>query len=248
MKAAHPDAAKGASPGAWRKVLSTTLRRPRPCSLWQAWIVASTAGVGGWLSWKATYPCNPAAESGPLARLADLKNWWGDFRPILLAYLIHPIVPRRVFDGAGETRPRRFAWRRMGTEKIACLWHDVPSWPAFGRFWVGYWVIISHSRDGEMQTRMYRKLGFKLIRGSTGRGGVRAAVEAIKGAEKAPDWPSRPTAQRDRPASCKGRHLHGQESGRGPVPYGNLGASAHLGEVVGSIHGADSVRRGDDSP
>ena len=44
----------------------------------------------------------------------------------------------------------------------------------------GWWVIISNSNDGDMQTYLFGRLGFPAIRGSTGRGGVRAAVEAIR--------------------------------------------------------------------
>ena len=41
-------------------------------------------------------------------------------------------------------------------------------------------MIISQSNDGEIQTGIFKRLGYKVIRGSTGRGGVRAAIEAIK--------------------------------------------------------------------
>lgn len=44
----------------------------------------------------------------------------------------------------------------------------------------GYWAIISLSRDGEMQSRIFRRLGFQVIRGSTGRGGERALVQALR--------------------------------------------------------------------
>ncbi len=44
----------------------------------------------------------------------------------------------------------------------------------------GWWVIISNSNDGDMQTYLFGRLGFPAIRGSTNRGGVRAAVEAIR--------------------------------------------------------------------
>src|SRR5450755_4982605 len=44
----------------------------------------------------------------------------------------------------------------------------------------GFWAIISLSRDGEMQDKIFRRLGFKTIRGSTGRGGARALVESIR--------------------------------------------------------------------
>jgi hypothetical protein len=44
----------------------------------------------------------------------------------------------------------------------------------------GYWAMISHSRDGEMQYQIFRRLGFNVIRGSTGRGGMQALIECIR--------------------------------------------------------------------
>ncbi len=43
-----------------------------------------------------------------------------------------------------------------------------------------YWAMISQSLDGEMQDRIFTGFGFRTIRGSTGRGGARAAAEAIR--------------------------------------------------------------------
>lgn len=63
----------------------------------------------------------------------------------------------------------------------------------------GYWVIISQSNDGEMQANIFRRLGYQIIRGSTGRGGARAAVEAIRVLKRGdnmamtPDGPRGPT-------------------------------------------------------
>jgi hypothetical protein len=44
----------------------------------------------------------------------------------------------------------------------------------------GIWVMISQSKDGEIQDRIFRKLGYNSIRGSTGRNGERALIEAIR--------------------------------------------------------------------
>jgi len=85
----------------------------------------------------------------------------------------------------------------------------------------GYWVIISQSRDGEMQTRIFQRLGFRVIRGSTGRGGVRAAVEAIRHLRKGgvmamtPDGPRGPSQKIQ-----DGILLMAQKSGAALVPVG----------------------------
>ena len=44
----------------------------------------------------------------------------------------------------------------------------------------GIWSIISHSLDGEMQTYIFQRFGFRVIRGSSSKGGIKAALEAIK--------------------------------------------------------------------
>jgi lysophospholipid acyltransferase (LPLAT)-like uncharacterized protein len=46
----------------------------------------------------------------------------------------------------------------------------------------GCWVIISNSNDGDIQDKVFRALGFRTIRGSTGqdRGGIKAALQGIQ--------------------------------------------------------------------
>jgi len=85
----------------------------------------------------------------------------------------------------------------------------------------GYWVIISQSRDGELQNRVFSKLGFQVIRGSTGRGGVRAAVEAIRALKggsimaMTPDGPRGPSG-----VVQGGVMLMAHKSGAALVPVG----------------------------
>src|SRR5688572_9644726 len=66
------------------------------------------------------------------------------------------------------------------SKSILCGWHGRSF--AFANHFrgKGLWVIISQSRDGEMQSRIFGKLGFNIIRGSTVRGGVRALVDSIR--------------------------------------------------------------------
>lgn len=63
----------------------------------------------------------------------------------------------------------------------------------------GVWTIVSQSRDGEMQNKIFTRFGFNTIRGSSKRGGIQALAESIrvlkKGAEMAftPDGPRGPS-------------------------------------------------------
>lgn len=65
-------------------------------------------------------------------------------------------------------------------KSIVCGWHGRSL--VFGNYYRnrGFWVVISNSRDGDIQNYLYSKLGYRTIRGSTGRGGARAAIEAIR--------------------------------------------------------------------
>jgi lysophospholipid acyltransferase (LPLAT)-like uncharacterized protein len=64
--------------------------------------------------------------------------------------------------------------------KIICGWHGRSSIGGAKYRDRGFWVIISLSKDGEIQNKIFQKLGFHTIRGSSGRGGERALVESIR--------------------------------------------------------------------
>lgn len=44
----------------------------------------------------------------------------------------------------------------------------------------GYYILSSMSRDGEISSSIMRKMGWKIIRGSTTRGGVHSLIELMK--------------------------------------------------------------------
>ena len=85
----------------------------------------------------------------------------------------------------------------------------------------GLVTIISQSKDGEMQDRIFRWLGFRTIRGSTGRGGVtalRESIEALRqGAAMAftPDGPRGPSG-----VVQQGVMIMAKKSGAALVPVG----------------------------
>ncbi len=108
--------------------------------------------------------------------MAELKYRWRAIRPHLVSGLLYSLV--RLI---GSTMRMQIVGAPADYSKtILCGWHGRSF--AFANHFrgKGLWVIISHSRDGEMQARIFGKLGFNIIRGSTGRGGVRALVESIR--------------------------------------------------------------------
>lgn len=64
--------------------------------------------------------------------------------------------------------------------KILAGWHGSTFVAANYFKGQGLWTIISKSRDGDMQDKIFRRFGFKTVRGSSGRGGARAVVESIR--------------------------------------------------------------------
>ena len=86
-----------------------------------------------------------------------------------------------------------------GKGAIFVTWHGRSLLPANVFRNKGYWALISLSNDGEIQDVIFRKFGFQTIRGSTGRGGVRGALQMARQVKEGgvlaftPDGPRGPT-------------------------------------------------------
>lgn len=82
---------------------------------------------------------------------------------------------------------------------ILVTWHGRTLIPANLFRNRGYWALISLSRDGELQTAIFQRFGFQTVRGSTGRGGVRGALQMARKVREGgvlaftPDGPRGPT-------------------------------------------------------
>lgn len=130
--------------------------------------------------------------------MAYLKAWWRRVRPAVLAGPVAFLVRLIGLTLRIHTR-NEDEFESVGGGKILCGWHGRSSIAGAKYRGRGFYVIISLSKDGEIQNRIFQKLGFKTIRGSTGRGGERALVESIRalrgGATMAitPDGPRGPS-------------------------------------------------------
>lgn len=86
-----------------------------------------------------------------------------------------------------------------GAGAIFVTWHGRSLLPAVVFRNKGYWALISLSRDGEIQNSVFQRFGFQTIRGSTGRGGVRGALQMARKVKEGgvlaftPDGPRGPT-------------------------------------------------------
>ena len=131
-------------------------------------------------------------------------------------------LPLRLASLIGRTlrvETRGFAAAPVRT--IYCGWHGL-SFPFATHFRDrDWWVMISLSRDGDLQNAIFEGLGYRTVRGSTRKGGARAAVGAIKALRAGgvlamtPDGPRGPSE-----VVQEGALLIAQRSGAVLVPVG----------------------------
>ena len=87
---------------------------------------------------------------------------------------------------------------KSGRGFILAVWHGRTLMPVHYCRGMGIWAITSLSRDGELQTNIVSRFGYRTIRGSTGRGAIKAALGACKRLEEGgilaitPDGPKGP--------------------------------------------------------
>ncbi|HEY0866991.1 MAG TPA: lysophospholipid acyltransferase family protein [Fimbriimonas sp.] len=163
----------------------------------------------------------------PEGAVVTLKDRWRVVRPKVLGGIAYAIV--RTLGSLVRVRFEGFDKVEACRSAILCSWH--------GRTFVfanayrnrGAWVIISQSKDGDLQTTIFRRLGYRIIRGSTGRGGVRAAVEAIRALREGglmamtPDGPRGPSG-----VVQSGVMTIAQKSGAALIPVGVSAAGRWL--------------------
>lgn len=148
-----------------------------------------------------------------------LKEKWRAMRPRALARVAYWFV-RGV---ASSLRVRKEGYEKSSGHpaRIYCGWHGRSLIFANTFRNLGFAVIISHSNDGDLQTSIFQRLGYFIIRGSSARGGERALVEAIralragKSLAMTPDGPRGPSG-----VLQPGVILMAKKSGAALVPVG----------------------------
>ncbi|MBM7622929.1 lysophospholipid acyltransferase family protein [Sporohalobacter salinus] len=78
----------------------------------------------------------------------------------------------------GEKKVKRL--KQQGKNLIFAFWHGKMLVPIYYLRHRGYYGLASRSRDGEYISRVLKKLGWNVVRGSTSRGSVRALLKLIK--------------------------------------------------------------------
>jgi len=86
-----------------------------------------------------------------------------------------------------------------GKGGLVLSWHGVTILPIYCCRNLGFYSIVSLSKDGELQNKLLRSRGFKTIRGSSARQGIRALLEGVRCLKAGkvmaitPDGPKGPT-------------------------------------------------------
>lgn len=138
-----------------------------------------------------------------MSKEGEKPNWWQRLRPKLLGFVVWSLA--RAIGMSLRLKVLNFEQvlerAKEGKGAVLVTWHGRSLIPANVFHGRGFWAIISLSRDGEIQNHIFRRFGFRIIRGSTGRGGIRAALEAARRVAEGgilaftPDGPRGPSRQ-----------------------------------------------------
>ncbi len=131
------------------------------------------------------------------------------------------LLTRTIFRTLRMTFVNKEALDPKGQGAIYVTWHGRSLLPANVFAGKKYWALISLSRDGELQNHIFQRFGFQTIRGSTGRGGVKGALQMARKVKEGgvlaftPDGPRGPTHK------CQlGVILMAEKSGAPIIPMG----------------------------
>ncbi len=127
-----------------------------------------------------------------------MRRFWKNLSPKLL-----------VFFASALTKLLRITLRKRiyglenlsqnGTGKLLAIWHGRSLTGCLTYVGKNWYVLVSNSRDGDITTNLLEKFGLKSVRGSTSKGGAKAAAEIVSLLKEGatiivtPDGPRGPT-------------------------------------------------------
>jgi len=104
------------------------------------------------------------------------------WRTRFLARLIHTVARGlfRTWRIATVGEAEHATHLDAGKGAIQATWHGRTLAPGHWFSGRGHIALISLSRDGDIQNRNFHLMGYRTVRGSTGRGAVRATLEVVQ--------------------------------------------------------------------
>jgi lysophospholipid acyltransferase (LPLAT)-like uncharacterized protein len=152
----------------------------------------------------------------------------GVMREVIVRRLLPPVMLRLYRSVGGSWRyvthhPERFATARATHRPLVGAFLHARTFQLlyyFSRPDRGDWVLMcSKSRDGDAMAYIEQRLGFQVVRGSSGQGGARALVSLIK-------------LQRSQPDLAVGLSIDGSRGPRGIAQPGGLMLAQKTGGLV----------------
>jgi lysophospholipid acyltransferase (LPLAT)-like uncharacterized protein len=149
-------------------------------------------------------------------------------REVIVRRLLPPLM-LQVYRGMGHSwryvthHPERFAGARATHRPLVGAFLHARTFQLlyyFSRPAQGDWVLMcSKSRDGDAMAYIEQRLGFQVVRGSSGQGGARALVTLIK-------------LQRTQPDLAAGLSIDGSRGPRGIAQAGGLMLAQKTGGLI----------------
>lgn len=112
----------------------------------------------------------------------ERESFWERFKRELIFWPLWLICTGIV----ASVRVKVDGWEKLenivadGKGGLILPWHGVTMLPIYHCRHMGFYSIVSVSKDGELQDKLLRSRGFKTIRGSSARHGMRALLESIR--------------------------------------------------------------------
>lgn len=112
----------------------------------------------------------------------ECDSYWERFKRGFVFWLLWIISTGIV----ASVRIRTEGWEKVekiiadGKGGLFLPWHGVTMLPIYYCRHMGFYSIVSVSKDGELQNKLLISRGFKTIRGSSARHGMRALLESIR--------------------------------------------------------------------
>ncbi|MEN6372779.1 MAG: lysophospholipid acyltransferase family protein [Armatimonadota bacterium] len=70
--------------------------------------------------------------------------------------------------------------RSSGHGGVIATWHGTTILPIYFCRHMGFWAIVSVSKDGELQSRLLQSRGYRIVHGSSRAHGAKALLESVK--------------------------------------------------------------------
>ena len=108
-----------------------------------------------------------------------MKSWWRRVRNKIYGPAVYFIARAITSTMRHSVHGPEPVYEHDGPVVMA-VWHGRTLIPAFYYRNTDMWTILSQSKDGEITNHVFKRLGYNIIRGSTGRGGIQALTSCIR--------------------------------------------------------------------